>query len=372
MRPCYVFLVMSSGGDQRRFVTLVGVSLALHAGALGWMATRPPPPPAERASRPIEMEFITVPPPTPEVEPKAPEPVAAVTPVKKKKTEVTAVPEQQPSGPVAEGNTTPTASEGIGQRGDLPVASRPSLVPSSGFIMQLGPAGTNDSGRGTTVRNGPGEAPDQASLNEYTGEVLTRKLNTDLREEVGRAAVEVGNVPTHFKRYESAMRAALPKAKIERTPMTAKEAIADAAGVVFGGPSDSAVKKVTDTATGRSITSGPSVMPNVEDQRAREAGLAMMVQGEAIRERMRRARLRTVLELTTDATGALADVSVIEKSGDERFDESVIHFSRKVARTIPDADDKLLGATMWRTRWQFTWEPPDVRVRLINAVRVPQ
>jgi hypothetical protein len=47
-----------------------------------------------------------------------------------------------------------------------------------------------------------------------------------------------------------------------------------------------------------------------------------------------------------------------------------LHFSRKVARTIPENDDKLLGSTMWRTRWQFTWEPPDVRVRLINAWRL--
>jgi len=369
---------MASGGDQRRFVTLVGVSLAIHAGALGWMATRPPQPQPERTSQPIEMEFVTLPPPPEPEQVKPPTqpvaPFAAVTPVKKKKVETTVVREpQQSSGPVAEGNAPPAQSAGIGQRGDLPVASRPSLVPSSGFIMQLGPAGTNDSGRGTTLRNGPGEAPDQASLNDYTGEVLTRKLNTELREEVGRAAVEVGNVPTHFKRYESAMRSMLPKAKIDRTPMTAKETIADVAGVMFNnGPSDEATKKVTDTATGRSITGGNVMMPNVEDQRAREAGLAMMVQGENIRERLRRARLRTVLEVTTDATGALADVSIIEKSGDERFDESVLHFSRKVARTIPDADDKLLGATMWRTRWQFTWEPPDVRVRLINAVRVPQ
>jgi TonB family protein len=253
------------------------------------------------------------------------------------------------------------------------VAVRPTLTPSSAFVMTLGTGGVEEPTRGTTVKNGPGEQPDPDVAREYTGEVLTRKLNSQLREDVGLAAVEAGNVPTHFKRYESAMRKALPKAKIDKTPMTGKEALGEVAGMMFNnGPSAAAQKKIADSPTGRSVLNQTVMMPNVDDQRSREGAMAMLSQTEAIKERIGRPRLRTVLEVTTDASGALADVSIVEKSGDPRFDESVVHFSRKVARTIPDSDDKLLGASMWRTRWQFTWEPPDVRVRLLNAWRVAE
>lgn len=364
-----------ASSDQRRFVTLVGVSVALHAAALGVVANLKPPPPPDVASNAIEMEFFVPKEPEPEPEPvKPPEPLALLT-KKKKEAERTNPPQQSnppPSNTTQQTDGAPTVNPaGVGQRGDLPVASRPSLVPSTGFIMSLGPAGTNDSGRGSTVRNGPGEQPDQAVLNEYTGEVLTRKLNSDLRDDVGRAAVEVGNVPTHFKRFESAMRKMLPKANIDKTPMTGKEVLGEVANVMFNnGPSADAQAKIANTPTGRSIQNQNVMMPNVDDQRAREGAMAALAQTENIKERVQRARLRTVLEVTTDASGALADVSIIEKSGDPRFDESVLHFSRKVARTIPESDDKLLGATMWKTTWQFTWEPPEVRVRMLNAVRL--
>ncbi|MFT3709891.1 MAG: TonB family protein [Archangium sp.] len=368
---------MASGGDQRRFAALVVVSVALHAGALAVVANVKPAGSTLGQSRPIEMEFLLDEPkeeqPTPPQPQPPPAPIAALQPVKKKEKENTNPPPstQTPSGPVAEGPQAPPSSAGVGQRGDLPVASSPSLVPSTGFIMTLGPAGTNDSGRGSTVRNGPGEQPDQAILNEYTGEVLTRKLNSQLREDVGLAAVEAGNVPVHFKRFESAMRKALPNAKIDKTPMTGKEVLGEVANVMFNnGPSAAAQNKIANSPTGRSVQNQNVMMPNVDDQRAREGAMAMLAQTENIKERVQRPRLRTVLEVTTDASGALADVSIIEKSGDERFDESVLHFSRKVARSIPESDDKLLGATMWRTRWQFTWEPPEVRVRLLNAWRL--
>lgn len=353
-------------------MTLVGVSLGVHALVLTLVATAPGPAPSA-SHRPLELEIITT-----VSEPEAPPTPAAeqrpVKPAKKQPPANKAIVTAPSTGGAAgvEGSGTPTSGDATaGTTGDLPVAARPSLTPSAGFAMRLGSRELDEGPRGTTIRNGPGEAPDQASLNEYTGEVLTRKLNADLQQEVGLAAVEVGNVPTHFKRYEAAMRGALPKAKIDVTPMSGKQLLGDVAGVLFNGaPSPEAQKKVADSPLGRSVQSQSVMLPNVEDQRFRESALAMMAQTESIKERATRARLRTVLEVTTDASGALADVSIIEKSGDPRFDESVIHFSRKVARALPDSDDKLLGTTMWRTRWAFTWEPPDVRVKLLNAWRV--
>lgn len=259
-------------------------------------------------------------------------------------------------------------------KGDLPVAERTEraeLTPSVGFVMRLGPTPEAGVSRGTTVRNGPGEAPDQRSLNEYTGEVLTRRLNADLRQEVGLAAIGAGNVPAHFKRYEAALRQALQKSNIDRSPTSVDDTLRGVAGIFFNsGPSVEAANKVADSPLGRSVQRQSVSLPNVEDQRAREQGLQLLSQSENVKEQASRSQLRTVLELTTDPSGALAHVSIVERSGDARFDESVLHFSRKVARSVPDADDKMLGSSMWRTRWQFTWEPPDLRVRLLNAWRV--
>lgn len=348
--------------DQRRLLTLIGVSAVLHALVL-WSLARVEPVVPQKKPIELELAWVEATPPPVQAVVAAPE---KQPPTKKKKTNTAEPqPSAQPTATVIE--TGPT----VGVRDDMPIATRPSLTPSAGFVMSLAPASSGAVARGATITNGPGEAPDQPSLNEYTGEVLTRKLNNDLAQDVGLAAVGVGNVPTHFKRYESAMRKMLPKSKIDRTPMTDGELARDVAGILFNnGPSAEAARKVADSPLGRSVQNQAVMSPNVEDQRFRESSMQMMSQTENLRERITRERLRTVLEVTTDANGTLADVSIIEKSGDPRFDESVLHFSRKVARTIPDSDDKLLGTSMWRTRWQFTWEPPEVRVRLLNAWRV--
>ena len=359
--------------DRSRLLTLIGVSVVLHA-LVFWSLALLEPAQLQR-NKPVEMELAWVetrPAPTPE-----PEQAPAQPPLKVEKSKVDPkkkVSEVAPpvvSGQPDQGSAIVEAGPQVGTRGDLPIGTRPSLTPSDGFAMSLGTGGREEPVRGSTIRNGPGEAPDQRSLNEYTGEVLTRRLNDDLQQEVGMAAVGVGNVPNHFKRYENAMRTMLPKSTIDRTPMSGGDIARDVAGIMFNnGPSAEASKKVSDSPLGRSVASQSVMSPTVDDQRFRESSMQMLAQSENIKERITRARLRTVLEVTTDANGILSDVSIIERSGDSRFDESVLHFSRKVARTIPDNDDKMLGTSMWRTRWQFTWEPPDVRVRLLNAWRV--
>lgn len=360
--------------ERLRVLALLGVSLVLHALLFWWFGTRPVEAPPY-FSRPIVLEDVTwIDAKAPEDTQPAPPQPATQTPVVKKQQQ-----QQQPATPRQPGAPSQSAPGGTGasdvpanvegvEGGDGPVVARPSLVPSAGFTMSLGSGGREEPSRGTTLRNGPGEAPDQASLNEYTGDVLTRKLNAELREQVGLAAVAVGNVPAHFKRYESAMRTALPKTEIDKTPMTAGDVARDVAGIMFNnGPSAEAARRVGDSPLGRSIMAQNVPTPTVDDARSREQMLQMLSASENVRERIQRERLRTVLEMTTDATGALADVAIVVKSGDPRFDESVLHFSRKVARALPDADDKMLGTNLWRSRWAFTWEPPDVRVKLLNA-----
>ncbi len=359
--------------DRSRLLTLIGVSVVLHA-LVFWSLTLLEPAVIER-SKPVEMDLAWVesrpaPPPEPEPAPAQPPSKAQKSKTDPKKKKVAEAAPPTVSGQPDQGAIV-VAGPQVGERGDLPLATRPRLTPSEGFSMSLGTGGREEPVRGSTVRNGPGEAPDPRSLNEYTGELLTRKLNDDLQQEVGMAAVGVGNVPNHFKRYENAMRSMLPKSTIDRTPMSGGDIARDVAGIMFNnGPSAEASKKVSDTPLGRSVASQSVMSANVDDQRFRESSMQMLAQTENMKERITRARLRTVLEVTTDANGILSDVSIIERSGDSRFDESVLHFSRKVARTIPDNDDKMLGTSMWRTRWQFTWEPPDVRVRLLNAWRV--
>lgn len=363
--------------DNRRFFALIGVSLVIHAAVALGVAALPETPRPPPVQKPLEMEFVVSmedepPKPAPVVEP--PQPVARTIEKKKTNQQPTPTPTPVPSvnpNPTTAVNDSPK-SEGVGNRGDMPVNSRPSLTPSQGFIISLGTGGAKEEApRGTTVRNGPGEEPDQRAVNEYTSETLSRKLNNQFKEDIGLAAVAAGNVPAHFKRYESAMRTALPKTKIESTPLTAKEGLAEVAGALFNsGPSAQAQANIANSPLGRSIQQQNVMTPNVDDQRGREAMLGMMSAAENIKEHLQRPRLRTIIEMTTDATGGVADASIIEKSGDPKFDESVLHFSRKVARQVPDSDDKMLGTSMWRTRWQFTLEFPNVKVRLINAWRV--
>ncbi len=356
---------------------LLGVSLVLHAALLWWFARDDASSQPQPFSRPIVLEdidWIDALATQPEVAPEPQPPQPAVKPqptVKKTQQPSVAQSSPQATGTAGTGTSdTPSNVEGS-PRGDGPVVVKPSLTPSSGFAASLGTGGLQETSRGTTVRNGPGEAPDEASLNEYRGDMLTRKLNAELREQVGLAAIAVGNVPAHFKRYESAMRGQLPKANIDKTPPTTGDVLRDVAGIMFNnGPSAAAANKVADSPLGRSITAQNVSTPTIDDARSRDQMLQMLSASENIRERMQRERLRTVLEMTTDASGALAAVEIIVKSGDARFDESVLHFSRKVARALPDSDDKMLGTNLWRSRWAFTWEPPDVRVRLLNAWRI--
>ena len=89
--------------------------------------------------------------------------------------------------------------------------------------------------------------------------------------------------------------------------------------------------------------------------------------GCGIKENLSATQLRTVVALTTDARGVLADASIVERSGDRTFDESALHLSRKVVRGLPDSDEKALGTSWWRSRWVFTWEPPRMKVRMLDA-----
>lgn len=354
---------------------VLAASLALH-GVVGWRwggtTGRPPSPLGDEPSKLLLVPFETV---------EAPRP--PTTPVPRSTLEPRPRPHPAPRTAVEETSGAPRASPSepgaadgaaalTGLAADAPRVQPTPLTPRSGVVLGLGSRDLDEPARGATLRNGPGEVVDETIRREVEGEVLTRRLNAELLTEVGAAAVEVGSVPQHFRRAEASLRELLGTSAVDRTPWTAKELVADVATTLSGGAiSDTAVRKVTASPLGEAVQRHTVSVPTTDDNRFREQGLQLLAGTEALKERARRARLKTVLQLTTDPTGAVADVTVVERSGDARFDESVLHLSRRVFRRLPDDDEKALGADWWQTRWAFTYEPPQVRVRLLDAHRLP-
>jgi outer membrane biosynthesis protein TonB len=364
-RPTWLWTVLASG--------------ALHAAAL-WLLSTGAQAPSLPASRPLELTWVETE-ASPAPAPQPPVAVAVAAPVKPTRqapppSKADPAPARTEANAGFSGGQSASTGGSVaepGTVGDVPVARGVNLTPGLGGVLKMPEAADAEPSHGTTVRNGPGEEPDPVAAREYEGEVLSRRLTGDLQRELGSAALAVGSVPGHFRAVESSMREVLRNAPVEVTPKSAREVAQDVARMLLASPGASAeaARKVTDSPLGRSLASGSVPLPNAEDQRFREQAMQMMGATEALKEKLSAPQLRTVLELTCDPTGALADVTVIEKSGDPRFDESVMHLSRKVFRSLPDNDEKGLGASWWRTRWQFTFEPPAVKVRLIGAHRVP-
>ena len=94
----------------------------------------------------------------------------------------------------------------------------------------------------------------------------------------------------------------------------------------------------------------------------------MLAAAESQKQSSRRARKRVLVELVQDASGALAQVQVLEPSGDTRFDDDVVHRVRRVVRERGDTPDGgVPGSPLgFRSVWRFTLEPPRVGVELIR------
>lgn len=251
---------------------------------------------------------------------------------------------------------------------------RPSLTPGLGFVMRLPEAADAEDTRGTTLRNEPMDQPDSRAVAEYEGEKAGRKLSLDLATDVARAAQGAGRKPAFFVRLGSALGDAGETAKVSVSAASQAAATRNAFGSVLDPtrtrPSEEATRRVAETAFAQNARLGNPALPG-DQQQFNNAVAQSFTRFESIKENLSQAQLRAVVELTIDPTGALADASVSEKSGDAQFDESALHLSRKVMRALPDSDEKGLGTTWWRSRWVFTWEPPRMKVRFLDATPMP-
>ena len=337
---------------------MVALSLGLHL-AVALLFSRPPPPPrAAPARAPVFLEWVEVqrPPAPPPPQPPPPRPAA---------------PRERPPAENAQAAATPRAGQGATSgpaAADAPRHERAPLAPDPGLVLRWPEAADAEGPRGATVRNDVTDAPPADVVAEYRADKAARQVKVDLGRALAQAANDTGRKPRHFRRLASALGDGVLREGVDTTPLSSGEAFRDAMETFLGGSvSPEAARRVTDSPLGYSVQHQTVVVPNIDDQRFREGAMQMMAGIEARKDLAQRVRLRAVLELTLDPRGTVADVTVVEKSGDVRFDESVLHLCRKVSRRLPDDDEKELGGTWWRSRLQFTYEPPKVRVVLLEA-----
>lgn len=367
---------MQPRARSRRGVGAIVLSLGVHAlaGVALWLAPQPAPPPSTSAT----LTWIDVPPPAVQAPPPPPpERAAPPTPAKGKPTKRAATAAAPtPAAPAAAstgtGIDTPLAETGTG-----PVAApskRPSLVPRAGFVMSMPEPLDAEDTRGTTLHNEPMDQPDEVAVREYQAEKAGRKLSLDLATDVARAQQGAGRLPGFFGSLSRSFEEAAAQEKVAVSNDSARAQLLDGVGSVLDPtrtkPTDTAVQRVAETAFVQNNRIGNPALPG--DQRQFNEAVAQgFARIESIKDALSAPRLRTVVVLTTDPRGVLADASISERSGDRTFDESALHLSRKVMRKLPESDEKALGTSWWRSRWVFTWEPPRMKVRLLEATPLP-
>lgn len=364
-------------------------SLVLHALVLTLWCGGPSPSsgPSQRqassaANEPIEFDLVTESPP--------PESKPAPVPRPRSSTKT-------PGSSASSGTQGAEDSASPGSAGtDVPLSDAPThspfaLLPSRRTADRLTGGDVPGEGSGTvgqTVVNGPGEEPDAQAVAEYTSEKLTRRLNAELRGDASAARVQSNTEPRYFSRVRQAMREELKLSPVElsekRDPV--RSGILDAVETwqlpaaeygKTGSPATSPedTRAVEESAFGRMLERGAHPSRDETTQREANAMAQSMAAINLMGKSARRPRLRTIVSMYQDWSGALADIRVIQTSTDPKFDEFVLHISRKVLREHGERDhdeaDLPYREEGWSTEWQFTYEPPEVRVKLLRAVPGP-
>lgn len=372
---------------ERTNVWALVLSLGLHALLLAWAVLWPGEPPLrEGRSQAIELEIITtevLPPPLPPREEERPQaPAEPLRPSKKRARAEAAAPVELFVPPSAQGGAEagPAKQAAAGPALDAPRSL--SLQPSLGVVLPELGTGERELSKGRTVVNGPGEEPDAVAVREYTQDSIKRRLDEELAHGAAAARARSGLMDPYFTRLGSKLNEGINKAQVQLRDRTAGELLREEVfgtwqGIASrygkdGNPLGSAEeeRRVTDTALGRQVSENRVPFSDMEGQR--EMGKAMQQFGamEAFIASAQRARLRTVIELRQDASGALAEAVFLERSGDEKFDEFALHQARKVVREKGEVEEgEPPFKEGWRSVWAFTWEPPKVKAKLLRVLR---
>lgn len=375
--------------EKRRGAWALLLSLFVHALLAGWMLFgQPERAPLSAASRPIEIEIIEVeaprpPKPEPEAQAQAPEPPRAPQQKAKKKA-AEAAPIEAVVAPAPAAGGEP----GAPQSDHAPVADAPravTLQPSLGVVLPGLGTGERELSKGKTIVNGPGEEPDPVAMREYTEENIKRRLDEDLLNGAAAARMRSGLVDPYFTRLGASLNDGLGKAGVQLRDRKVGEILREE---VFGTWSETASRygkdgnplgsaaeerRVVESGLGRVANEGRvNGLSGGDVNGQREMGKAMQQFGamEALVASAQRARLRTVIELRQDRSGALAEAVFLERSGDAKFDEFVLHEARKVVTRTGEVEDGLEPYKEgWRTVWAFTWEPPKVKAKLLRVLK---
>lgn len=365
-------------------------SLVLHA-LVGLYAYFGPKPERTQSGgpRPIEVEL------TFREEPKPPPPVvtpvevqpAPVVPEKtaKKKQPAAAQPAApqvaQPVGPT-EPSAPATTSGVVADKGDSPRQNAPFLVPRVGTMLpEMGTESALAEAPGRTIKNGPGEEVPEVAMREYVAETAKRRLDDDLSGIVADAQRKNGLVDPYFTRLLEDLNTGFKGADVKLTKRGTMQAVKEEVIDTYTQPAerfaktgsplanDEQARPFTESSFGRTIDRGGVPGGDIESSRMLQAGLQSMAFTAVIKDSAARPRLKTVLMLRQDGDGALAEATVVQHSGDLEFDEFVLHLSRKVVRDQGDTSDKggAPSAYGWSSFWQFTWEPPEVKVKLLRV-----
>ncbi|MBX7099882.1 MAG: hypothetical protein K1X89_19355 [Myxococcaceae bacterium] len=339
--------------------------------------------PVKKAERPLEVQIVTLAAPAPKVAPPSekaapspPQPLPVRRPSAAQPAQTKAPAESsQVLVPLA---STAPAGPGPTVAPDAPRATAPgALLPRLSLSAPGLLAGPDeDRGTGRTLRNGPGAEVDPVAMRDYQAEKAQRSMQETLTALAADARTRNGTDP-YFGGLANALHDGF-QGPVQARALTGKEQLADAVGTY------------TETASAFARTGNPGVSKEYADQvmqqplalaaqrefaRGNEdqarwlmSGAQLLAGNDALKASAGRARKSLLLELVQDASGALAGLQVLERSGDDTFDDFVVHRVRKVVRDRGDVPDGgVSGAPLgFKSVWRFTLLPPRVGVELLR------
>lgn len=397
---------MKRGSSHRRgsLAAALLVSLAAHVAVLLAFAFAPKPSTVKPPKRPpLQLDLVYV---STKVPQKAPTEATVPPTPKKAPANATKPVAQQPRGDGAQ--KIVERSDAEADASIAPPDSGPSDDPTAAagadapfFVPEQSPPPTklyfipewtvplsNDGkasprSRGRTIRN-DGLGPSPEAVAQYEAEVLQRRLNRELQGEATRGRIRNGDIPGPMRGINDDMKDAVRGERQFLTHAQKTDPVKTSAVEAFdawqqtaaqfgrtGSPVQSPedTRAVEDSPFGRSSAQHLPHLGDIHDQAMTNGLLRSAASLQIMAKRNRGPTLRTLIELNQHPSGAVASARLLETSGNTDFDA----FAMRV--TLQSAERRHLDAgkgERWRSVWQFVFDPPRVKVDLLEALPVVQ